>query len=137
MKQTEEIIRCIRQHYPEVQDVYLFGTYGTDDEWKGSDVDVAMLFSEDLAESVDYLMLSKLNSALESKLQRKVDLINLRKVSTVFQKEVIAADRRVFCADENASDEFEMLTLSYYQKLNEERKEILDEFNRTGSAYLI
>lgn len=137
MKQTEEIIRCIRQHYSEVQAIYLFGTYGTENEWKGSDVDIALLFRGDLAESVDYVSLSKLNSALESKLQRKVDLINLRKVSTVFQKEVIAADRRIFCADQNASDEFEMLTLSYYQKLNEERKEILDEFNRTGSAYQV
>ncbi|MCZ7670644.1 MAG: hypothetical protein M5U34_27580 [Chloroflexi bacterium] len=45
------------------------------------------------------------------------------------------AERRIFCADEYAADEFEMLTLSYYQKLNEERREILAEFARTGRAY--
>lgn len=33
--------------------------------------------------------------------------------------------------------EFEMLTLSLYQKLNEERKEILAAFRETGRAYFV
>jgi len=123
MKQTDEIIRIILLHYPKVQAVYMFGTYGTADEWPSSDIDIALLLPRGLAESVDFLTLSRLNSVIESGLKRKIDLINLRKVSTVFQKEIISADRRVYCGDANASDEFEMLTLSYYQKLNEERKE--------------
>jgi len=64
-------------------------------------------------------------------------LINLRLVSTVFQKEIVVADRRIFCADRYAADEFEMLTFSYYQKLNEERKQILEEFFKTGKAYAV
>ena len=59
-------------------------------------------------------------------------MINLRLASTVFQKEIIAADRRIYCADEYAADEFEMLTFSYYQKLNEERAGILDAAKRSG-----
>ncbi|MEA3396520.1 MAG: nucleotidyltransferase domain-containing protein, partial [Chloroflexota bacterium] len=65
-------------------------------------------------------------------LKKKVDLINLRRVPTVLQKEVIAADRRIYHADEYAADEFEMLTLSYYQKLNEERAEIIEDALATG-----
>jgi len=45
----------------------------------------------------------------------------------VLQKEVIAADLRIYTGDEYAADEFEMLTLSRYQKLNEERAEIVEE----------
>jgi len=30
---------------------------------------------------------------------------------------------------------FEMLTLSFYQKLNEERRDILEQFYQTGRAY--
>jgi PHD/YefM family antitoxin component YafN of YafNO toxin-antitoxin module len=45
------------------------------------------------------------------------------------------ADRRIYCADAYAADEFEMLTLSYYQKLNEERREILAEGLRSGRFY--
>ncbi len=64
-----------------------------------------------------------------------MDLINLRQVSTVLQKEIIMADRRIFCADPYAAAEFEMLTLSYYQKLNKERAGILAEGLRSGSFY--
>jgi len=62
-------------------------------------------------------------------------LINLRQVSTVFQKEIIMAERRIICADTYAAEEFEMLVLSRYQKLNEERAELLAEGLRSGRFY--
>ena len=40
-------------------------------------------------------------------------------------------------ADNDAVAEFEMLTLSYYQKLNEERQAILEAFHETGRAYAV
>ncbi len=45
------------------------------------------------------------------------------------------AERRIFCADNYVADEFEMLALSLYQKLNEERAELLAEGLRSGSFY--
>jgi hypothetical protein len=42
------------------------------------------------------------------------------------------ADRRIYCGAEYAADEFEMLTLSFYQKLNQERREVLAEGLRGG-----
>ncbi|MBE9546973.1 MAG: nucleotidyltransferase domain-containing protein, partial [Proteobacteria bacterium] len=38
-----EIIRIVLNHYPDVQAIYLFGTYGTGDEWPDSDADIALL----------------------------------------------------------------------------------------------
>jgi len=64
-----------------------------------------------------------------------VDLINLRRVSTVFQKEIVLAERRIFCADHYAADEFEMLVLSLYHKLNEERAELMAEGLSSGRFY--
>ncbi|MDX8409203.1 MAG: hypothetical protein R8J84_04055 [Mariprofundales bacterium] len=64
-----------------------------------------------------------------------VDLINIRAVSTVMQKEIIMADRRIYCGDQYAADEFEMLTTSYYQKPNAERAEILENVRATGRIY--
>ena len=61
-----------------------------------------------------------------------MDLIDLRQVPTVFRKEIIAADRRIYCGNQYAADEFEMLTLSFYQKLNQERREVLAEGLRSG-----
>jgi hypothetical protein len=88
-----------------------------------------------VAKQVGSLALSRLRVDLEGLLRRDVDLINVRLVSTVFQKEIIAAERRIYCADEAAAAEFEMLVLSFYQKLNEERREILEAFFESGRAY--
>ncbi len=131
MKENE-IVEIVLKHYPEVQAVYLFGTSGTEDEWPDSDVDVALLFSPAEAVKTGSLLMSDLWLELEKLLKKNVDLINLRLVNTVFQKEIISADRRIYCADEYAVDEFEMLVLSYYQKLNEERADILKEALKSG-----
>ena len=131
MSKTDDIIRIIL-HYPDVQAVYLFGTYGTADEWPDSDVDIAVLLAPQQAKAAGLLALSDLRFELEDCVKKKVDLINLRRVPTVLQKEVIAANRRIYHGDEYAADEFEMLTLSYYQKLNEERAEIIEDALATG-----
>ncbi|MBK6563551.1 nucleotidyltransferase domain-containing protein [Candidatus Amarobacter glycogenicus] len=36
-------MRIILQHYPTTQAIYLFGSFGTADEWPTSDVDIAVL----------------------------------------------------------------------------------------------
>ncbi|NOZ68908.1 MAG: nucleotidyltransferase domain-containing protein [Deferribacteres bacterium] len=131
MKENE-IVKTVLKHYPQVQAVYLFGTCGTEDERPGSDIDIAMLLPPAEAVQTGSLLMSDLWLELERLLKKEVDLINLRMVNTVFQKEIISAGRRIYCADEYAADEFEMLVLSYYQKLNEERAEILKEALKSG-----
>ncbi len=132
MNTYDMIVRKILEHYPTVQAIYIFGTYGTADEWPDSDVDIAVLLAPSQAKAARLLALSDLRFELEDLLKKKVDLINLRRVPTVLQKEVIAADRRIYYADEYAADEFEMLTLSYYQKLNQERADIIEDALATG-----
>ena len=135
MKEYEEIIRIILERYPFAQAVYLSGTYDTPAEWPDSDVDVAILIPPVETRRQPQLILAPCHVAPEEALGKQVDLINARQVSTVFQKEIMQAGRRIYCADENAAMEFEMLTLSFYGKLNEERKEILAAFRETGKAY--
>jgi predicted nucleotidyltransferase len=126
MAQAEQIIRTVLKHYPETQAVYLFGTFGTDRQFPGSDVDIALLFPHQQAGIIGTLAMTDLRFELERLLKMDVDLINLRRAPTVLQKEIITADRRIYTADKYAADEFDMLTISYYQKLNEERAEILE-----------
>jgi predicted nucleotidyltransferase len=135
MTDQEKIIQTVLDHYPDTQAIYLFGSWGTEDEWPSSDVDMAVLLPPQQAKAVDFWAWNSLATRLGDIVHKSVDLLNVRQVSTVFQKEVVMADRRLFCADEYAADEFEMLTLSFYQKLNQERAEILAEFKRTGKAY--
>ena len=134
---NEQIIETILIHTPQVQAVYLFGSYGTEDERPSSDVDIALLLPHEEAKAAGSLLLSKLHMTLAELLGKEVDLVNLRQVSTVFQKEIVMTGQQIYCADAYAADEFEMLTLSYYQKLNEERREILAAFAESGRAYKV
>lgn len=135
MDPLDAIVKTIRQDYPDVQAIYLFGSWGTENEWPSSDVDIALLLPPDQAKTLDFFRLAHTQVQLERLLRRRVDLLNVRRVSTVFQKEVVRADRRIYTADEYAADEFEMLALSFYQKLNQERAEVLAEGLRSGRFY--
>ena len=126
------IVRIVLGFYPAVQAIYLFGGYGTADERPDSDVDVALLFPPGQSDSVGALALSPCADELSRVLGRDVDLINLRQANTVFQSEIIHTGRILYSADENAVDLFEMTVMSSYQKLNEERSDILQEVYRSG-----
>lgn len=128
------IVQTVLRHYPDVQGIYLFGSYGRDDEWPTSDIDIALLLPPQQAKRPKQLALTPCHLELLDRLPRSVDLLNARQVSTVMQIEIIQG-RLLYCADRYAVDEFEMLTISYYQKLNEERREILEAFWETGRAY--
>ncbi|PKM99247.1 MAG: hypothetical protein CVU78_07300 [Elusimicrobia bacterium HGW-Elusimicrobia-2] len=47
--QKEIIVKTVLSHYPDIQAIYLFGSYGTGDEWPDSDVDIALLFKAETA----------------------------------------------------------------------------------------
>ena len=63
------------------------------------------------------------------------DLVDLRRASTVLQKEVVMLGCPIYCADGAAADEFDMAVMSRYQKLNDERAGILERFWSTGRTY--
>jgi uncharacterized protein len=132
---VEAIIKIIVHHYPSTQGIYLFGSYQTDDEWPDSDVDIATLLPHDAAKAERLIAVSECKNSLEEALRREVDLVNVRLTSTVFQFQVVSTGRLINIGDEKAVHEFEMLTISLYQKLNEERRAILQEFYKTRRAY--
>jgi predicted nucleotidyltransferase len=113
----------------------LFGSLATGEAWPDSDADIALLLPFAQARQSGQLLLSPCAVDLADQLNRDVDLLNLRLLSTVFQNQVIASGKLLHAHDESAADEFEMLALSLYQKLNEERAGILEDFRRTKRAY--
>ena len=134
-KIIEAIVKTVVARYPSVQGIYLFGSYQTDNEWPDSDVDIAVLLPHDASKSERNMMVSECRSRLEDELGKDVDLVNLRLVSTVFQYQIITTGRLILSGDPAAIAAFEMLTISFYQKLNEEREGILREFFHTKRAY--
>ena len=125
MNTLDTITALVIEYYPHVQGIYLFGSYLTEDEWPDSDVDLALLLPPVEAGQVRHLAMCECSLALSRVLGKEVDLLNARTVSTVVQKEIITQGRLIYCADRYAVDEFEMLTISFYQKLNEERSDII------------
>ncbi|SFL71238.1 Nucleotidyltransferase domain-containing protein [Nitrosomonas communis] len=132
---AEQLIRLILNAWPDTQAIYLFGSWGTEYERPESDVDIAVLLPPKQAKEAGSLLFSELHQALQTAVNRDVDLINLRLAPTVLQKEIIMGGERLFQAPGTAVDEFEMLVLSLYQKLNEERAGILAEGLRSGKFY--
>jgi len=129
------LVDSLSRHYPDLQAVYVFGTYGTEDERPESDVDVALLLPVQSAKRAGNLALGPCAGELCSLLGREVDLINLRRVDTVFQNEIIRTGRVVFGRNDGERESFELLTIAKYQKLSEERSGIIEEILRSGRVY--
>lgn len=130
----QNIISLIRNHYPNVEAVYLFGTFGTAMEKPDSDLDLALLLPYSESRREGSLAFSRCREELESLTGRSVDLINLREANTVFQNEIITEGRLIYVSDGPETDAFEMKVLSAYQKLNEERADILKEIESSGKV---
>lgn len=123
---SQKLSEIILKHHPNCQAIYLFGSFAAGQETKNSDVDIAVLLPHLESKEISSFAMSKTLNEIEMTLNRDVDLINLRAVSTVFQVQIINKGKLIFCADKNAKANFEMLSTSLYLKLNEERKEILN-----------
>ncbi len=130
-----DIESIILPYYPRTQAIYLFGSYGSVAERSDSDVDIGLLLPFEMAKREDMLAVSECRFALEDALGNPVDLVNMRLVKTVFQHQIIFSGRLEYVGDESAKREFEMLVLSFYQKLGEERRKILENFYLTKRAY--
>lgn len=132
----QEIISSVRTTYSDTQAIYLYGTWGTEDQRQDSDLDIAVLLPPATARTLDRLTWSRLSTEVAAVAKVEyADLIELRTVPVLLCKEIIAADRRIYCADEYAADEFAMLMLSFYQKLNDERRDIVGSGLRDGRFY--
>ena len=101
--------------------VYVFGSYGTQLQHPGSDMDIALLSSQPL----DPVRLFETANQLSNQLGCEVDLIDLSTASTIMAKEVIRTGERLIVNDLLATQTFEMRTLADYARLNEERKPVL------------
>jgi len=123
--------------YPNVEAIYLFGSYGTEFYKPDSDADIALLLPWDAELVKKTLAFSPCWTALAKLLSCEIDLINLRATNTVFQNEIINTGRVIFESNEDKRLAFEMLVLSMYQKLSEERSEILESFFETKRAYQV
>jgi len=108
--------------------IYLFGSYASGKVRDDSDLDLAFLTQENIDDYQRFLTAQN----LASELNIEVDLIDLSKASTVFKSQIIQG-KLLYAKNRQQKQEFELLVLKKYARLNEERKEIIEKIER-GAA---
>jgi predicted nucleotidyltransferase len=116
-------LRAFAEGDPRILALYLFGSRGRHEETEQSDVDVGVLFRSE--QSLREVLL--LEDALERRLGLLVDLVDAGRASAFLALDVIRGER-VFCADPDRCDEFELYVMRRAGDLapfERERRQIL------------
>lgn len=117
--QRARVIEALKPFHPAV--IYLFGSFGTRSQHPASDIDIAFLPTL-AADPIDCFRIS---NQLADQLGHCVDLVDLTRASTVFSKEVLRTGTPLEIQQPGLHQQFEMLTLADYARLNEERQPVL------------
>jgi predicted nucleotidyltransferase len=124
-------VETIRRRVPDARVVYVFGSTAAGDVTPESDVDLAVLASH----PIDPVERWKLQETLASELRRSVDLVDLRRASTVMRAQVVANGNVLWEAEPAVRARFEATAFSAYARLNEERREILEDIRARGTVH--
>ena len=128
-QETAVQLICARIENPVA--IYLFGSRAADAVHESSDIDFAVLPQAPLSPKERWDLQQELAIALHI----DVDLVDLLSASTVMRLQVVSTGEILFESDPTRRAEFEMVTLSMYAKLNQERREILEQVQRDGRVY--
>jgi predicted nucleotidyltransferase len=126
-----QIVAVLREAIPGLIAVYRFGSTASGRTHAASDVDLAVLATAPLAATARF----DLQERLAARLHRDVDLVDLRAASTVMRMQVVSTGTLLAAIDPAAQEQFEDLTYSAYARLNEERREILEQVRREGRVH--
>lgn len=130
MDTKNKIVEFLKNKY-EVEFIYLFGSYAKNEGREDSDVDIG-IFCNFHIDNYDLFVTA---SDLSFILKKEVQIIDMKKASTVLNAQIVGYGIVLYQKNEYIHDEFAMKTFSSYAKLNEERKVILDSIKETGSIY--
>jgi len=128
-----ELTRVIELLNTEVKPyvIYAFGSAARGYMKSESDLDLAF----DCDSHVDQYRLFAIAQEIANIVNRDVDLIDIRKASTVFKAQIIANGKVIFCNDDLRRMNMEMRIFKDYSMLNEERVEILKNIKESGRIY--
>lgn len=124
------VVCAIRAHFPNALAVYAFGSQVLGTATARSDLDLAVL----VAGYADPLLLWELTGSLPDQVGCPVDLLDLRRATTVMQYQVITTGKRIWSVGLEA-DLFECFVLSEKTALDEARAPLLAEIHRSGKIH--
>lgn len=119
--------RAVSTHFGagvRIQAIYLFGSLAANGGHEWSDADLAILSERPL----DPVRLYDAAEDVAAECRRDVDLVDLKRASTVFAVQIISKGRRLVTNDMSATSRFEAETLADYADLCDHRKPAVDAF---------
>ncbi len=119
-KLEKELKNCFK----DAEAIYLFGSFANNTFNKNSDIDIAVLYKNKL----NRIELFKKQEELFLKFNRAVDLVDLQDVNDVFAYEII--NNSIKLKTSTFADDYEYRVWLRYLDLQEERKEIIKEFQK-------
>lgn len=125
------IVDALRRPLPDVQAIYVFGSVARGDGIADSDLDIALLCPRPLPSTVRW----ELQERLAALAHRNVDLVDLRAASAVFRVNVLDDGRLLYDGVPFERALFEATACADYARLQEERREILEQVARDGRVY--
>jgi uncharacterized protein len=131
--EIDKIIKIVTEQIPSVQAIYIFGSQATGMNSTSSDVDIA--FFTPFEYKMDTVFIYKVKMQLEEAIGKDVDFIHLNQASTVLQFVVTTTGSQLYVKNASLVLRYETLVLSMYQRLQEERKDILNEIISSGKVY--
>lgn len=125
------LLEILRAQVVDPVAVYLFGSVAQGDTSATSDLDIAVLAARPLTEAHRLAVEEQLAVAAG----RDVDLVDLRRASTVLRAQVVGNGRLLFETDATARELFEDLVYSAYADLNEARRAIIEDARSEGRIF--
>lgn len=109
---TTKTLETVFNKENKVLIAYLFGSYARGVETTKSDIDIAILLSENPPKMLEYYL--HLINELSKVLNNEVDLIILNTAPPLLKHQIIKHGKLVYCKDEKARIEFETRTHGEY-----------------------
>lgn len=112
--------------------IIVFGSYAKGTSHRDSDIDVAFFCENSFHNPYEVFLLAQ---ELADDLKIEIDLVNLETASTIFKAQIHTTGTVIYTRDEFLLKNHQMIALSMYAKLNEEREIILKNISKGGSIY--
>jgi len=122
------IVQLIKAEVPEVQVVYVFGSYAAGQENEQSDLDIAFLAEATLSG----LDLYNVRQTIAAKLKKDVDVIQLKEASIVLRNEVVQGGEPIYAEEDFDRPYYEMLTISSFLDFQETTRALREDIQKRG-----
>lgn len=127
---TQQLIDIINQHV-QPDFILLFGSFAKGNAREDSDIDLAYFSKHPLSSYERFNLAGELATVAN----REVDLVDIKRIDTVFTMEIFEQGIPIYIRDENEFTRQKIRAYSMYATLSEQRAPILEAIKERGSVF--